>query len=89
MGPSFSGKVREEPQRRERKRGEKLRGQGYPLLHASNEHRFVMRARRVPGCSLPILLRPSIERAQKIMRLDLVPLKQGDSPEFPIPSALT
>ena len=47
-------------------------GQGRPLLRASNEHRFivrVVRARRAPGRSLPILLRPRVARAQKIIGL--------------------
>jgi hypothetical protein len=47
-------------------------GQGCPLLRASNEHRFtvrVLRARRAPGRSLPILLRPRVARAQETIRL--------------------
>jgi len=54
-------------------------GQGRPLLRASNEHRFtvrVLRARRAPGCSLPILLRPRVARAQKIIRRHPLPLFQ-------------
>ena len=42
-------------------------GRGCPLLRASNEHRFtvrVLRARRAPGRSLPILLRPRVARAR-------------------------
>jgi hypothetical protein len=72
--------------------GEKLRGQVYPLLRASNEHRFivrVLRARGAPGHSLPILLRPRVARAQKVIRLHPIPLKSGNLPEFPILSALT
>ena len=45
-------------------------GQGCPLLRASNEHRFivrVLRARRAPGCSLLILLRPRVARARRIL----------------------
>ena len=40
-------------------------------LRASNQHSFtvgVLRARRVPGYALPILLRPRVARAQKIIR---------------------
>ena len=51
-------------------------GQGCPLLRASNEHSFtvrVLRARRAPGHSLPILLRPRVARAQKIIRLHPLP----------------
>ena len=47
-------------------------GQGCPLLRASNEHSFtvrVLQARRAPGRSLPILLRPRVARAQEIIRL--------------------
>ena len=50
-------------------------GQGCPQLRASNEHRFtvrVLRARRAPGRSLPILLRPRVARA-------------GDRPSHPAP----
>jgi len=50
----------------------KRSGQGCPLLRASNEHSFivrVLRARRAPGRSLPILLRPRVARAQKRIRL--------------------
>jgi hypothetical protein len=42
-------------------------GQGCPLLRASNEHSFtvrVLRARRAPGRSLFILLRPRVARAR-------------------------
>jgi len=42
-------------------------GRGCPLLRASNEHRFtvrVLRARRAPGRSLLILLRPRVARAR-------------------------
>jgi len=41
-------------------------GQGCPLLRASNEHRFtvrVLRARKAPGRSLLILLKPRVARA--------------------------
>ena len=47
-------------------------GQGCPRLRASNEHSFtvrVLRARRAPGRSRPILLRPRVARAQEIIRL--------------------
>ena len=43
-------------------------GQGCPLLRASDEHSFivrVLRARRAPGRSLPILLMPRVARAQE------------------------
>ena len=52
-------------------------GQGRPLLRASNEHLLsvrVLRARRAPGRSLPILLRPRVARAQKIISLHPFPL---------------
>src|SRR6266850_38083 len=42
-----------------------------PSLRASNEHRFivrVLRARRAPGRSLLILLRPRVARAQGTYR---------------------
>jgi len=42
-------------------------GPGCPLLRASNEHRFtvrVLRAKRAPGRSRPILLSPRVARAQ-------------------------
>jgi len=45
-------------------------GQGCPLLRASNEHSFTvraLRARRAPGRSLPTLLRPRVARAQEIV----------------------
>ena len=43
-----------------------------PSLRASSDHRFIvgaLRARRAPGRSFPILLRPRVARAQKIIRL--------------------
>ena len=43
-------------------------GRGCPLLRASNEHSFtvrVLRARRAPGRSLSILLRPRVARARE------------------------
>ena len=51
-------------------------GRGCPLLRASNEHSFtvrVLRARRAPGYSLPILLRPRVARAQGTLRATLPP----------------
>ena len=42
MGPRFSCKVREEPQRRERKRGEKLRGPGFSDLFTQNQVSWLM-----------------------------------------------
>ena len=65
-------------------------GQGCPLLRASNEHRFtvrVLRARRAPGRSLPILLRPRVARAQKIIRLHplLCSASTRDRPDRPSP----
>ena len=47
---------------------------GYPLLRASNEHRFtvrVLRARRAPGRSLPILPSPRVASAKKTNGLPL------------------
>jgi hypothetical protein len=46
-------------------------GQGCPSLRASNEHCFivrVLRARRAPGRSLPILPRARVARAQRTHR---------------------
>jgi hypothetical protein len=46
-------------------------GQGYPLLRASSDHRFIvgaLRAKRAPGRSFPNLLRPRVARAQEINR---------------------
>jgi len=51
-------------------------GQGCPLLRASNEHIpivRVLRARRAPGRSLPILLRPRVARAQGTHRANPPP----------------
>ena len=47
-------------------------GRGCPLLRASSDHRFIvgaLRARRAPGHSFPIIPRPRVARAQKIIRL--------------------
>ena len=55
-------------------------GQGCPFLRASNEHILivrVLRARRAPGRSLPILLRPRVARAQKIIRLHPLPVPRA------------
>src|SRR5207245_2588345 len=46
--------------------------QDCPLLRASSDHRFIvgaLRARRAPGHSRYIFLRPPVARAQKIIRL--------------------
>jgi hypothetical protein len=65
-------------------------GRGCPLLHASNEHRFivrVLRARRAPGHSLPILLRPRIARAQGTHRA--IPLPAGGLCQHSVHARLT
>ena len=47
-------------------------GRGCPLLRASSDHRFIvgaLRARRAPGRSSLILLRPRVVRAQETIKL--------------------
>src|SRR6185295_19093377 len=55
-------------------------GRGFPRLRTSDEHSFivrVLRARRAPGRSLPILLRPRVARAKETNGLPLAPTAGG------------
>ena len=64
-------------------------GQGCPLLRASSDHRFIvgaLRARRAPGHSFPIIPRPRVARAQKIIRLHPL-LCSGSKESFSHPCA--
>jgi len=82
VGPRFSGKVREEPQRREGKRGgEKLRNQDF-CIRVTRTNRADEEEREPQSPAK----RSSIT---KHLSGILHPLEWGDSPEFPILSALT
>jgi hypothetical protein len=57
-------------------------GRGCPLLRASNEHRFtvrVLRARRAPGRTLLILLKPRVARARGSSQLPRLPFQHPAS----------
>ena len=65
-------------------------------MRASNEHSFtvrVLRARRAPGCALPILLRPRVARAKETNGPPLfppfAPCPPSESSEVPAESPLS